>query len=82
MTTIQLKSDLHRLIDSIEDTVILKAIQQILKKQLKSKSDFWNELPENIKLSIERGLSQADKNELLSNENILLEAKEKYKKVK
>ena len=57
-------------------------MKQILKKQLKSKSDFWNELPENIKLSIERGLSQAEKNELFSNENILQEAREKYKKVK
>jgi len=80
MTTFEIKSELHKLIDSIEDTEILKAIRLILKKQLKHKEDdFWNILPDKIKGSVEKGLLQADKGDLRDNKLVMNDIKEKYK---
>ena len=80
MTTFEIKSELHKLIDSIEDTEILKAIRLILKKQVKHKEDdFWNILPDKIKESVEKGLLQADKGDLKDHKLVLNDIKEKYK---
>ena len=40
MNAIDLKSDLHSLIDRVNDTAILNAIKAILSAQLKE-NDFW-----------------------------------------
>ena len=58
MNTIELKSNLHNLIDRVNDTVILNAIKDILSKQV-SEVDFWNELPLNVQQSVKRGMEQA-----------------------
>ena len=58
MNAIDLKSDLHNLIDKVNDTAILNAIKAILSAQLKE-NDFWNKLPLNIQESVKRGMEQA-----------------------
>ncbi len=79
MTTIQLKDELHQIIDSIDDVGILKAIRVLLQKQTKNtESDFWDDLPENVKESILRGLQQIENGETISHENVLQEIREKY----
>jgi len=58
MNSIDLKSDLHSLIDKVNDTAILNAIKAILSAQLKG-NDIWDELPLNIQESVKRGMEQA-----------------------
>ena len=58
MKEIELKSDLHNLIDRVNDMTILNAIKVILSAQLKE-NDFWEELPLNVRESVKRGMEQA-----------------------
>ncbi len=37
----QLRTDLHKLIDQIQDNTILQAVHMILAKQVAVESDFW-----------------------------------------
>jgi hypothetical protein len=58
MNAIDLKSDLHNLIDKVNDTDILNAIKAILNAQLKE-NDSWEELPLHVQESVKRGIEQA-----------------------
>lgn len=58
MDSIELKSDLHNLIDRVNDINILNAVRVILNKQV-SDVDFWDELPANVQESALRGMEQA-----------------------
>ena len=58
MNAIDLKSDLHSLVDKVNDMAILNAIKAILSAQLKE-NDFWDELPLNVQESVKRGIEQA-----------------------
>jgi hypothetical protein len=58
MNAIELKSDLHSLIDKVNDLTILNAIKDILSKQVKE-NDIWEELPLNVQESVKRGMEQA-----------------------
>ena len=58
MNVIELKSDLHSLIDKVNDTTILNAIKVILSTQVKE-NDSWEELPLNVRESVKRGMEQA-----------------------
>ena len=79
MTAIEIKSELHLLIDSIEDTAILKAIGLLLKKQAKHiETDIWDELPVQMQKSVERGLAQSEKGEFINHEDVMNEVKKRY----
>ena len=58
MNSTELKSDLHNLIDQVNDATILNAIKAILAKQV-SDTDFWDDLPVNVQESVKRGMTQA-----------------------
>jgi len=58
MNAMDLKSDLHSLIDRVNDTTILNAIKAILSAQLKE-NDLWEELPLNVQESVKKGIEQA-----------------------
>jgi hypothetical protein len=58
MNTVDLKSDLHCLIDRVNDTTIFNAIKAILNAHLKE-NDLWKELPLNIQESGKKGMEQA-----------------------
>jgi TRAP-type C4-dicarboxylate transport system substrate-binding protein len=77
MNTIELKSDLHELIDKINDTSILTALKTLLSKQV-CQEDFWDDLPEEIKESIEESLKQMENNETIPHNDVIQEAKQKY----
>jgi len=79
MTVVEVKSALHKLIDKTEDINILKSVLLILNKiSEKEETDFWDVISDEEKASIEKGLSQSKKGELLSNEDVLREVREKY----
>ena len=77
MTALELKSDLHILIDKVNDVSLLNKIKMVLTKQVND-SDFWDELPEEVKKSIEISLKQADGDETVSHQKVINEFREKY----
>ncbi len=75
MNTIELKSDLHSLIDKVNDATILNAIKAILSKQVRE-GDFWDELPIKVQESVKRGMEQAKRGETKAHSEIM----KKYEK--
>jgi len=56
MTTIELKSNLHLLIDRISDNSVLEAYHTLLKREVKESGDFWDELSNAQKEDIKAGI--------------------------
>lgn len=56
MTAIDIKSDIHKKIDIIQDITILNEIYVLLEKQNIKESDFWDDLSPEQKTDIEAGL--------------------------
>ena len=75
MNIIELKSDLHSLIDKVNDATILNVIKAILSKQV-GERDFWDGLPLNIQESVKRGMEQARKGETKTHSEVM----KKYEK--
>jgi predicted transcriptional regulator len=78
MSTTELKSTLHTLIDSINDSKTLNAIYTLLSNKTKS-VDFWDELSDEQKTEIEESIAEADRGELIPHEQVMKEIKAKYK---
>jgi predicted transcriptional regulator len=57
MKTTDLKTDLHKFIDQIQDNSILQAVHTILAKQIASETDFWDDLTPQQQQDIEAGLA-------------------------
>ena len=80
MTAIQVRTELHQLIDTIEDIGILNAIKILLQKQSKpNKYDFWDMLPSQIQDSINTGINQAEEGKTENHEEVMKEVITKYK---
>lgn len=77
MNTVELKSDLHRLIDKINDATILNAVKVLLSKGA-TETDWWDEIGEEEKQAIEKGLAEADRGEVTPHEEVMKEVKAKY----
>lgn len=71
-----LKLDLVSKILNIENPGILIEINKILQKA--SKTDWWDQLPEEVQESILEGMEDVQKGNVFSHEHILQEAKQKY----
>ncbi len=78
MNTIELKTDLHNLIDKINDVNILNAIKVLLSKKTKE-FDWYDELDSEQKKSIEQGLNELDNGEGIPNESVMAEVGKLYK---
>jgi len=80
VTTVEIKSDLHRIIDSISDVSILQAIRVLLAKSAIDmvELDFWDELPESVQQDLDISIKQADKGELHSHEEVMQRIKTKF----
>ncbi|MBO0930496.1 hypothetical protein [Fibrella aquatilis] len=58
MSTLELRSTLHRLIDQISDDVVLQAHLTLLSREVTQQSaDFWDDLSPEQQTSIDRGLA-------------------------
>ena len=75
MDAIELKSDLHSLIDKVNDISILNALKIILSKQT-LESDFWEELPLSVQESAKRAMMQVENGETRTHEEVM----QKHKK--
>ena len=76
MNVLELKSDLHHLIDKINDKSILNAVRTILSKQTEKSTDWWDTISDEERAEIEQGLAEADRGEVIPHEEVM----EKYKK--
>lgn len=77
MSTVELKYNLFKVIDSINDSKTLKDIYSFISK--KSDVDFWDELSDEQKAEIEDSIAELDRGEGLSHEQVMQEIKAKYK---
>jgi hypothetical protein len=82
MSTIELKSSLHDLIEGIEDNDILSAVYLLLAKQQNKtdEKDFWDELPDYVKVGIEEGLAQSERGEGIPHDEVMKQIKAKYQR--
>jgi hypothetical protein len=55
MSTLQLKTELHILIDHLQDNDVLSAMKTLLSRSNNVENDFWNELSEKDKIDIRKG---------------------------
>ncbi len=83
MKTAELKTNLHQIIDGIEDNTILNAVYALLAKTfhpraLGAKADFWDELSEEEKADIEHGLKDIERGKVFSHEEVMREVKTKF----
>ena len=60
MNSNEIKADLHRLIDRVQDRAILQAVHTILARQFEWEGDFWNDLSTARRADIEAGLADLD----------------------
>jgi predicted transcriptional regulator len=70
MNSVELKSDLHNLIDRVDDVAILNTIKSILNKQV-SIVDYWDELPVNVQKSALRGMEQVKKGQTKAHDQVM-----------
>ena len=76
MDVIELKTDLHKMIDNITDSNILMAIKILLSSKSTSKTDWWDTISKEELAEIEQGLAQIERGEVISHDEVM----EKYKK--
>lgn len=69
------KLELVQLILNTEKPSILKKVEDVLKK----KCDWWDEISDDERKSIEQGLAEADRGELIPHEQVMKELRSRYK---
>lgn len=78
MTTSEIKTDLHFLIDNINDENILNAIRTILSKQIKNRTDWANELNDELREELEVSILEAKKGLVISHKEAMKQIKIRY----
>jgi len=76
MDVIELRTDLHNIIDKITDSNILNAVKTLLSGKTETQTDWWDTLSDEERAEIEQGLAEADRGEVIPHEEVM----EKYKK--
>lgn len=78
MSTAELKSNLYKLIDAIEDSRTLKAIYTLLSKKETTEVDWWDELSDEQKADIEEGLKDIEEGCTIPHEEVMQEIRTRY----
>ena len=76
MNVTGLRSDLHNMIDNITDSNILNAVKTLLAGKTATQTDWWNVISDEERAEIEQGLSEAERGEVITHEEVI----SKYKK--
>ena len=76
MNVTELRSDLHNMIDNITDSNILNAVKTLLAGKTATQTDWWNVISDEERAEIEQGLSEAERGEVITHEEVMA----KYKK--
>jgi predicted transcriptional regulator len=79
MGTLELKSELIRLIEKIEDSKVLGAIYILLTKQagIEKEVDFWDELPEEVRNDIDEAIAECERGEGIPHKEAMKQIREK-----
>lgn len=70
------KLELVQLIINTRKPLTLKKVEEVLKRG--NDPDWWDEISDAERQSIEKGLAEADKGELIPHEKVMKEVKAKY----
>jgi predicted transcriptional regulator len=70
------KLEIVQLILNTQKPAILKKVEDVLKKE--KVTDWYDEISEAERQSIEKGLAEADRGELIPHEEVMKEVKAKY----
>jgi len=65
-----IKSELHAIIDQANDMKVFEGIRTLLRSKTEEQ-DFWDQLPDIQKKSIERGVKQADNGQTIPHEDVM-----------
>lgn len=76
MDVLELRADLHNMIDKISDSTVLQAVRTLLSNQKTTQVDWWETIDESEKAEIELGLKQIENGEVIPHEEVM----DKYKK--
>lgn len=80
MDIVELRKDLHNLIDKISDSNVLSAVITLLSGSTSTKGDWWDEVSEQDRKAIEEGLEQLDRGEHMTRSEVREKIQEKYKR--
>ncbi|MGF7138261.1 hypothetical protein [Roseimarinus sediminis] len=70
MDVIELRTDLHNMIDKITDSNVLHAIKTLLSDKSVSQEDWWDTISEEERKGIEQGLAEAERGEVIPHEEV------------
>jgi len=73
---VELKTEIHNLVEKADDIQLLQAIKILLSKG--ADSDWWKELSNDEKQAIEKGLKESEAGELIPHNVVMEEIKQKY----
>jgi len=76
MDVIELRTDLHNMIDKITDSNILNAVKTLLSGKTAAQTDWWDTISDEERAEIEQGLAEADRGEVIPHEEVM----KKYQK--
>ena len=75
MNALELRSDLHRLIDKVNDVSILQAIKVILAKELEKSVDWADTISDALGVELEESIREADEGKTISHEEAMKQIK-------
>ncbi|MBK6282104.1 MAG: hypothetical protein IPF54_05030 [Draconibacterium sp.] len=78
MNTNEIKADLHLLIENINDETILNAVRTILSKQSKRKTDWADELSDDLRIELEKSLVEIKNGKIITHEDAMNQIKMRY----
>ena len=78
MNALELKSDLHQLIDSANDLNILQAIKIILSKDSIKQMDWADSIDNSLKEELEISINEADEGKTMSHTHAMQQIHRRY----
>lgn len=74
----KLKSELHQLIDLVNDKEVLYQIRSIVEAHSELEHDWANDISDEMREVLERSIAQADAGNVISHEEVMKMLREKY----
>jgi predicted transcriptional regulator len=71
MDIIELRTDLHNIIDKITDSNILNAVKTLLSGKAVTQTDWWDTISDEERAEIEQGFAEADRGEVITHEDVM-----------
>ncbi len=78
MNVVELKTDLHNLIDKASDINILQAVKVILAKESRTQIDWAETISVSLKDELEASIEEADQGNTISHEEAMRQIQHRY----